>query len=134
MNDLRVKVWDKDNNQWLPLIGDTFAAIDDNGIKVITGGLEYSEEHENVEILVYTGYRDNHNSEICEGDMISHYLDKNAVGLIAFGQYGKNVGFYVKWIRGTHKELLHRELAFWAPISTVVGNKFENIELLGEVI
>lgn len=130
MNDLKVKVWDKDEAQWLPLEGDTFISIDDIGTHVITGGIENAIEHRNVEIVQYTGINDKFNMKIYEGDIIKHYLDRDSVGIITYGQYGTNVGFYVNWIHGMHKELFYRNLAFWASISAVAGNIFENSELL----
>jgi hypothetical protein len=83
----------------------------------------------NSEISMYTGVNDKGGKEIYEGDVILNKFDKGTSGIVTYGLYDGHLGFYVNWKRGLHTDLLKKNLAFWASVSVVIENIFENPEI-----
>lgn len=75
-----------------------------------------------------TGLPDKNSRKIFELDIIKSDSD---IGIVKFGRYQNHFhfGFYVDWISCPH---LRSELGFWNERSSVVGNIFDNPELLKE--
>jgi len=97
------------------------------------------------EVMEFTGLRDNERTEeypegqdIYEGDIFQHQFGNKIRGIIKLGEYqnpnddnhGGHVGFYVDW-KGDNG-LYRKDLAYWVKVSHVIGNIYENPELLGE--
>ena len=55
-----------------------------------------------------------------------------SIGIVRFGQYGNgfHFGYYIQWLHCLH---LRNELYFWASKVAVVGNIFDNTELVPEI-
>lgn len=91
-------------------------------------------------ICEYTGITDKSGNKVFEGDIL-HIEKENFHGVVRYGRYcnpfnddpdRRHVGFYVEW--NDRPELLRRDLAFWCSKCEVVGNIFDNPELIkGEV-
>lgn len=93
----------------------------------------YHVRHETVG--QYTGMKDKNRKEIYKGDIFLHFFDENKKGIVKYGEYmnafgddghGGHVGFYVEW----EDENIRKDLGFWASNSRIVGNIYENEELL----
>lgn len=88
-------------------------------------------------VCEYTGITDKKGNKIFEGD-IFHIEKGNYYGVVRYGRYcnpfnddpdKRHVGFYVEW--KNRPELLRKDLAFWSYECEVVGNIFDNSELIG---
>ncbi len=86
----------------------------------------------------YTGYKDNKGEDIFEGDILC--LDKRTktYAIVRFGeflcdgehvdeQFNKELGFYVEHLNYKHE---HRRLLYWIDDCEIVGNVYENPELV----
>lgn len=84
------------------------------------------------------------NRKIFTGDVVKHHLGDD-IGVVKFGAYRqptdnihtKHIGFYVDWILGSKKDLLRKDLGYWANIENMdydyeifIGNVHDNPELL----
>lgn len=85
----------------------------------------------------YTGLKDANGTKIYEGDIIPHHFNKNIKGVVKFGEYKspcddkftKHQGFYIDFY-GESKDYYRKDLGYWATVSKVIGNVYENPELL----
>lgn len=76
-------------------------------------------------LMQYTGLKDKNGKEIYEGDIV--ITKEGYIGLIELGTYDTDIGFNVKWIT----DYLRRDLGYWLSKIEVIGNIYENPELLG---
>lgn len=76
----------------------------------------------------YTGATDKECRKIFEWDIVK---ENGSIGIVRFGKYGNgyHLGFYVNWINYPH---LRNELCYWEGKVKVIGNIFDNPELLKE--
>ncbi len=98
-------------------------------------GDEYVDYEYLDNIMQYAGLKDKNGIEIYEGDIIPFHFDENVKGIVKFGEYknpcddkfSKHQGFYVEFI---NRDSLRKDLGYWATVSKVIGNIYENSELL----
>ena len=90
------------------------------------------------DIMQYTGLKDKNGKEIYEGDILVHSFNEHVRGYIKFGKYKSpcenkctsHMGFYIEFIDELMKETLKKDLGYWSKLSAVIGNIYENPELL----
>ena len=126
--------YSKNHGEWL--YGVPF--LDDNGDLVMS-----SSDYKCYKLFVkketvgeYTGITDKKGNKIFEGDVF-HIEKENYYGVVRYGRYcnpfnddpdKRHVGFYVEW--NNRPELLRRDLAFWSYECEIVGNIFDNPDLV----
>jgi uncharacterized phage protein (TIGR01671 family) len=133
MRKHKYRVWDKDEHKWLELSGDIFLAFSDGEMQVIEGSQEYAEEHENVEIVEWTGLKDRNNKEIYEGDIVQAIHRIHDCGDDKENLYNY---FQVTFLNGNFMFGNNNAHEFFNKYTfrEVIGNIFENPELLeGEI-
>ena len=90
----------------------------------------------------YTGIKDSTGKEVYEGDIIKTNFDD--VGVVAMGEHNGvngreafNIGFYIIWDSFDDRSWMRNELLYFIKkigvtvIGTVIGNRWDNPELLG---
>lgn len=82
MRELKFKVWDKDEKEFVKLGGDTFIAFDDGGISVVQGDENYGYKYENIEIVDYAGLKDKNGKEIYDKFLLKD--DENFIWEVYF--------------------------------------------------
>ncbi|WP_413222451.1 YopX family protein [Staphylococcus aureus] len=123
---LKFRAWDKDEK-----VMSIIDEIDFNSgyILISTGYKSFNE----VKLLQYTGLKDKNNTEIYDGDIAEfkypHDKRFKEIGIITHS--AEKACFVIKMIRDTVQEFeLYRGVA--NSYLKVIGNKFENPELLEE--
>lgn len=128
MREIKFRAWDKENKAFMPSEG---YAICDGDVM----GLRYGNEMEDVltdqiELMQYTGLKDVHGVDIYEGNIVKWGDQPNGhespirIGVVELNpdiQFITNAGIF-EYGRFAYKET-NKYL-------TVIGNKFENPELL----
>lgn len=75
--------------------------------------------------------------KIFEGDIIPDHFNRSIVGVVRYGVYRNpfnddghagHVGFYVDW--GREKDRLRADLGYWVKVSEVIGNIYDNPEMI----
>ncbi|ATN49497.1 YopX family protein [Staphylococcus aureus] len=123
---LKFKAWDKDKK-----VMSIIDEIDFNsGYILISTGYKSFDE---VKLLQYTGLKDKNNTEIYDGDIAEfkypHDKRFKEIGIITHS--AEKACFVIKMIRDTVQEFeLYRGVA--NSYLKVIGNKFDNPELLEE--
>lgn len=76
----------------------------------------------------FTGLTDKNGKKIWENDIVQYGA---VAATVRFGEYGDgNLGFYVDFPEETN---YRKDFAYWAKKIVVIGNAFDNPELLQEV-
>lgn len=93
-------------------------------IKTIPHGFEFEVDPETV--CQYTEATAIGGKKIFEHDIVE---EDGIIGVVKFGKYGNgfHLGFYIDWITCPH---YRNELHFWEGKIKVIGNIFDNPELL----
>lgn len=90
-------------------------------------------------VCQYTGLTDKNGRKIYEGDIVRDHFDASVMGIVRYGEYRSvfnddaftgHVGFYIEWQK--RKDVLRKDLGYWARNSEFIGNIFDNPELLEE--
>lgn len=85
----------------------------------------------------WTGLNDENDRNIFEGDIVRDTED-NCIGVVKFGIYdnpgraddlGGHLGFHIQWVE---KIAMRRDILFWADKIKVIGNIFDNQELIDQ--
>lgn len=108
-------------------------AVNDWGMPIQMVAVEVDKET----VCQYTGLKDIKGIEVYGGDIIPFHLDSNVKGVVKFGEYTdwnckrptQHIGFYVDFT-GEHKRINRKDLGYWVEVSYVIGNIYDNQELL----
>jgi len=88
------------------------------------GNFEFHKVNINeVELLQYTGLKDINDKEIYEGDILNNVTADTKYGVVSFEQ-----GCFI--VRADDGEIIHHRLVHLTESCEVIGNIFENPELL----
>lgn len=128
--EFKFRVWSEKNKKMLEIQKHSFKT----GKSMPYG---YNIAYDFGGIMQYTGLKDIKGTEVYEGDIIPFHLDSNVKGVVRFGEYTdwnckrptQHIGFYVDFI-GEHKRINRKDLGYWVEVSYVIGNIYENPELL----
>lgn len=87
----------------------------------------------------FTGICDSYGKEIYEGDILKDLYDKLLM-VVVYGDYSKvgvtdrtHIGFFVEFVGKEAEEAnwaYRHDLGYWIKSSSVIGNRFDNSELL----
>lgn len=86
----------------------------------------------------FTGKTDIKNKKIFEGDIINASNDVMChIGIVRYGEYkfpwgdehNLHIGFYVDFL---NNNTLRNDLGYWLKYIEVIGNIYDNIELIGD--
>lgn len=122
MRELKVKFWDKEKKQMIPVLN--LSGVNDYFNESFL--VLICQQPERYEKLLYTGSKDKNGQEIWEGDMVKceslickvEYVVEPAIAGFVFNADGRYIEYAVKDTRAIHYE--------------VIGNIYENPELLKE--
>lgn len=128
MREIKFKMWDKNNKCFLEDVGyinNFFISLDGKPFKAIDYG--FGEGYgiigiKKIEISQYTGLRDIAGDEIYEGDIVKDISNE----LIGYIEYSDG-GFII-----IYDDIAEKLNADESAYLEVIGNIFENPELLGE--
>lgn len=141
MNNINFRVWDKISKKIYPVTGIWFTGANNVPRKIIFNmqGWEVERQMSECVLLQSTGLTDKNGVEIYEGDILrwkSSLGDGNKKGLVHFDE-----GTLTYWCRTetlatlfyqqTNEHYLKKS-GFKGDVPEVIGNKFENPELLEE--
>ena len=129
MRLFKYKIWDIPNKKW---VGIPYALTQFGDL--LCKGMVFKNMSD-FEVCRFTGRRDYKNKEIYEGHILK---DDSNIYIIRFGNYKANnnksysnepaYGFYIEYI--SHKGVIDH--ATRIEYGTIIGNEFENPELLKE--
>lgn len=107
----------------IPIINSNMFITGDSSVDL---GFENWYRVDKSTICQCTGLNDKNGKPVFRGDIIK---SDDAIGVVKFGKYKNefHFGYYVDWINHPY---LRPELGFWSVKSNVVGNIFDNLELL----
>lgn len=142
MREHKFKVWDKKNEEWIELTGDTFLAFCDGKFEVIDGNEHYATTLDNVEIVKYTGLKDKDGTEIYEGYIVEinnhKYRIHYEIGSFMLVRCSDETDMYEQFENCWNDDVYPLSQFYWENDCEenviyeckVIGNIFENPELL----
>jgi uncharacterized phage protein (TIGR01671 family) len=113
MRELKFRVWDNSFNKMLLLHEAKFA----DGSLIGAKGINWDSD---VVVMQYTGIKDVKEKEIYEGDIVS--LDNGHIDTVGFHE-----GCFL-----VENAVMHYEATYWPSDIEVLGNIYENKELLND--
>lgn len=117
MREIKFKALDRNDSKIKKVLRIDF----ENELVLFEG--EYAwVDFDNVELMQYTGLKDKNGKEIYEGDIVE---ENDSIGIIAF--YGCE--FRIAW--KVNKDFFNNSLYCHYKFVEVIGNKYDNPELLG---
>ena len=140
MREILFKAKRKDNGEWIEghyteCMGETFIGIDTSSMfeifcPPVIRWFKVSSET----LCQFTGLYDRYGNKIWENDILKTWSDEYAQ--VKFGLYSTgfasddcNQGFYVEF---PEDAIYRHELGYWCKETYVIGNAFDNPELLQE--
>ena len=136
MREILFKAKRVDNGEWVvgQYVNTCYPGNDkETGHFIVVYPNEYHEIYTST-ICQFTGFYDKNGNRIWDNDIVN--TNSNVRAQIKFGLYSNgfskrkhNQGFYMDFM---DKEYYRHELGYWAGKSVVIGNIFDNKELLQE--
>lgn len=134
MREIKFRLWCKNKNEWEK---DLWWIGCEGNLYTIFHNQLRTMKKENHILMQYTGIKDKNGKEIYEGDIIkSIWNGLEQISVIDFIQ----AHFTAKYFSSTHPEFKHytpgegMHPLWWSTYSKVIGNIYENQELLKEKI
>ncbi len=128
MREIKFRVWDKvDKQMKIPVLID----FEMESVRVLCGSGYAVRKFDEIEFLQYTGLKDKNGKEIYYGDIVrreSLFSEDNLYEIYKIVVW--NYGFYA--IRRKDGSMLTMSDLFWVSDIEVIGNIYENPELLEE--
>ena len=116
MREIKFRAWDKKEKRWYDWDSGVCNFEKDKHIDIAVFDLE-----DNFELMQFTGLKDKNGKEIFEGDIVKGIWGKNEADV--FEVFWEDTGFWGKGKEGDYAFSDYHTLE-------VIGNKFENPELL----
>lgn len=143
MNNLKFRVWDKENSKWYKAIYKAYkdcvefmvVTMDGDLLMIKNGEIIHQSIFPNrFELVQSTGLFDKNGIEIFNGDIVKNFLDEPAI--VKFGEYmAGGTDFYAESAYGFYVQRLLKGQEIEDDTETlgnheVIGNRFTNPELL----
>ena len=137
MREILFKAKRLDNGEWVEgscvNVSNKHFYIFTGKLDISNGYLDFEKYSINPETLCqYTGLTDKNGNKIWENDICYNVIDKC---VICYGIYDNNsyceehMGFYINWEKLKNK--YRQDIGYWTSEIEVIGNIFDNPELLG---
>lgn len=137
--EIKFRIWDKYEKQMYPISSIDYDIFSQE-IRIIAIGhkngmcTSYNKNHNSekcditaLELMQYTGLHDKNGKEIYEGDIVVDKEDE-VMGEITWNEEEASFYFSILYENGTYEE---EKLNDWASVLEVIGNIYDNPELLG---
>lgn len=143
MREIKFRAWDKKNKEMIHPSGsycdDTYWQIECANshywgmfrkMKRLCGNADDSGV-----LMQFTGLRDKNGKDIYEGDVL---ILPAGDAVVKFGNYHppcggeSHVGFYTDFVNSENNDRYRKDIGFWIPYSIIMGNIYENPELIGD--
>ena len=127
----KFRVWDEETSR---MYSGNNAIVTFNGVleEVYVRNINTINELIDYKLMKSTRFADKEVNEIYEGDIVK--TSAGAIGIIKFGRYStmdingdNNIGFYIEWKLDISMRV---DLGYWLERISVIGNIYENPELL----
>lgn len=126
MREIKFRCWDRFKQRWSNYkINDSTVYFMDKNTGVWYGS--YNKRYKDFNLMQYTGLKDKNNKEIYEGDIVKLRAN-HGIGVIKYSdEWGAFVVEYIK-----PRPLVVLGMSYYKEDIEVIGNIYENPELLGE--
>ena len=119
MEEIKIRVWDKEENRMIS--GDRFAFEEYAPLNDL-----FNNNSKRFDFMLYTGYKDINDIEICEGDIVETTRGLNhIIGAVIYRK--------ASWYIQSKEEYNVRLISIFSTAENkIIGNVYENKELLEE--